>query len=199
MKKIKKAIVLDHNLPDFFSRKELFFGDIEQYKKDVHYRFFENYKKFYYSEEMKPKLTDEQLQALEKIKTMEDLVEIIKYLSIYDLNTWNSERRDIEIITDEKVIKKRECARTLWEIQEYFKDRIKYIKIFGNDFDIEEVVENIEFYRNKERELNGFRTKNIKLEFNLEEFVDKESIGYLNNYFIFDFTKEKGFYLKIVI
>lgn len=179
-----KVIVKDKNLPKDYYRQELFFGELEDYKNEL--------KKYWNLDRDTSDIADEEQKIiLSQALQMTDVKEMFRLLSKHNLNTWNDEDRDLEIITDERIIEKRECERTLREI---LKEKIFYVVIESKSFYFGKTPDNVEIRHEKGK-------TNLRLDFHLnlyfdEADLDKISSAESKSLFKFEF---KDFILAITI
>lgn len=193
-------LIIDKNLPKTFNRQELFFGDIEEYKSKL---------KKYWCLESGTSLIFDDVDILDKkqkeivlkaLKT-ENANEMFELLKKYNLNLWDNEDADLNIITDKTIIEKRECERTLREILTLLKDKIDFIAMESDFLFFQRIVEDIKIEQEKEKTLlliNNISSLNGFTFYLDDEDLDKISFAESKTKFKFNF-KKNNFILGITL
>ncbi|MDO5789100.1 MAG: hypothetical protein Q4P79_06510 [Fusobacterium sp.] len=177
-----KIIVKDKNLPKDYNRQELFFGELEEYKNEL---------KKYWDLDTSDIADEEQKEILFQAIEMNDAKEMVELLNKYNLNIWDNEDRDLEIITDERIIEKRECERTLREI---LKEKIFHLVVESKYFYYRKTPEDVKIEYN-----NG--KVHLRIDYNCELYLDDRDLDKISSaesksLFKFEF---KDFILAITI
>ena len=177
-----KVIVKDKNLPKY-NRQELFFGELEEYKNEL---------KKYWDLDTSDIADEEQKEILFQALEMNNAKEMFELLKKHNLNIWDNEDRDLEIITDEREIEKRECERTLREI---LRGKIFHLVVESNYFTYRKTFD-------EDIEVNYEKGKvHLKIDYNFELYLEESDLDKISSaesktLFKFDF---KDFILAITI